>query len=264
MTHPFIAFIDIDDTLVRTVGTKRIPIPKTIQHIHDLYAKGVLLFCWSSGGAQYAENVAIELGIKNIFQSFLPKPNLILDDEDVKDWRRCITVHPSSVGDDGPKEYFEKILSGNRSKLNDYASDNDTNESNYALEGQWLESLPKNLKVHFLLSLSHNLTVVSRCFINESDLKKDDITRIMACNEMLHAVTGYLQQTNADQEIFRAPMIAQSILAQSESEILMQVQQAWIYAKRDVLAKYDSMTSVVSNKEESEVLSVIASRPGMS
>ncbi|HEX2531156.1 MAG TPA: hypothetical protein VHK70_06750 [Burkholderiaceae bacterium] len=45
-------FVDVDDTLVRSVGTKRIPIPAAIAVVKELHRNGVQLFLWSSGGAE--------------------------------------------------------------------------------------------------------------------------------------------------------------------------------------------------------------------
>ena len=66
-----VIYIDVDDTLVGTVGTKRIPMPEVVQHVRALAKQGTLLFCWSSGGAEYARASARELGIEDCF--FSPK-----------------------------------------------------------------------------------------------------------------------------------------------------------------------------------------------
>lgn len=47
---PLIVYVDVDDTLVRTFGTKRIPLGTTVGHIKALAADGAVLYCWSSGG----------------------------------------------------------------------------------------------------------------------------------------------------------------------------------------------------------------------
>ncbi len=52
---PFIIYVDVDDTFVRSHGTKRIPIPIVIEHIKSLKAQGANLYCWSSGGSEYAK-----------------------------------------------------------------------------------------------------------------------------------------------------------------------------------------------------------------
>jgi hypothetical protein len=44
-----IAFVDVDDTLARTVGSKRIPIPRMIERVRELHRSCATLFLWSSG-----------------------------------------------------------------------------------------------------------------------------------------------------------------------------------------------------------------------
>jgi cation transport ATPase len=90
-----IVYVDVDDTLVRTVGTKRLPMPSVIQRVRDLHSTGTTLYLWSSGGAQYARATAEELGIAQCFADFLPKPTHILDDQHVSEWRDLIHVHPN-------------------------------------------------------------------------------------------------------------------------------------------------------------------------
>ncbi len=53
-----IIYVDVDDTFVRTVGSKRIPMPATIRHIRELKQQGATLYCWSSGGAAYVQSSA--------------------------------------------------------------------------------------------------------------------------------------------------------------------------------------------------------------
>jgi len=93
---PVHVFVDVDDTLVRSAGSKRIPIPAVIQHVRDLHTQGAVFFCWSAGGADYARQSAEELGVAACFTAFLPKPNVFIDDQSVADWPRSILVHPSS------------------------------------------------------------------------------------------------------------------------------------------------------------------------
>ena len=82
-----IVYVDVDDTLVRSVGTKRIPTPAAIERVRSLHRDGALLYLWSTGGADYARSTASELGLENLFVSFLPKPTLIIDDQEVHEWR---------------------------------------------------------------------------------------------------------------------------------------------------------------------------------
>ena len=90
---PLVVFVDVDETLIRNYGTKRIP--SVIRHVRALHRMGAELYCWSSGGAAYARATADECGIGDCFQTFLPKPQVMLDDQDPSEWRRPQCVHPT-------------------------------------------------------------------------------------------------------------------------------------------------------------------------
>ena len=107
--EPLIVYVDVDDTIVRSVGTKRIPISRVINHIRQLHRDGAVLYCWSSGGSEYAKRSAQEFGIGDCFVGFLPKPNVILDDQPVSDWRLALQIHPMSADADGVEQYWKKI-----------------------------------------------------------------------------------------------------------------------------------------------------------
>ncbi|MBB6049368.1 hydrolase [Armatimonas rosea] len=92
-----VAFVDVDDTLVRSVGTKRIPMVRTIEHVRTLKNDGWGLYCWSAGGGEYARQSAEELGIADCFVGFLPKPNLMIDDLRPDEWRGFSILHPSNL-----------------------------------------------------------------------------------------------------------------------------------------------------------------------
>ena len=95
---PLVVYVDVDDTFVRHVGSTQIPIPATIRHVRELQAQGADLYCWSTGGADYARLMAAEAGIADCFAAFLPKPNVLLDDQSLVDWRQCIEVGPGEAG----------------------------------------------------------------------------------------------------------------------------------------------------------------------
>jgi cation transport ATPase len=106
---PLVVYVDVDDTLIRTAGTKRIPVSGVSQHVAALAAEGAILYCWSSGGAEYAREVATELGIDQCFAAFLPKPHVILDDQEVGNWRRVAHVHPGRCSAYSVSAYWESI-----------------------------------------------------------------------------------------------------------------------------------------------------------
>lgn len=106
---PLIVYVDVDDTLVRSVGSKVIPISAVIEHVRSLKQDGAVLYCWSSGGAVYAEEIALRLNLKDCFTGFLPKPHVLLDDQAVSDWRRLLQIHPTQCGTNTAAAYAERV-----------------------------------------------------------------------------------------------------------------------------------------------------------
>ena len=107
---PIHIFVDVDDTLVRSVGTKRIPMPSVIQHVRELHSQGAILYCWSAGGAEYARHSTEELGIAQCFTAFLPKPNVFIDDQNATSWPRSILIHPSSCSGHTINDYKARLI----------------------------------------------------------------------------------------------------------------------------------------------------------
>src|SRR6476469_2750834 len=102
---PLVVYVDVDETLVRNAGRARIPILVAIQHVRELAAQGAELHCWSSGGAAYARESAREVGLDDVFTAFLPKPQVMLDDQPVGTWRRLVQVHPLSCAGNTVNKY---------------------------------------------------------------------------------------------------------------------------------------------------------------
>lgn len=94
-----IIFVDVDDTLIRSVGAKRIPMPGVVASIRALHADGAEMYLWSSGGAEYARASAKELNLEECFVAFLPKPTSYIDDQPVNEWRFCKHVYPAAASD---------------------------------------------------------------------------------------------------------------------------------------------------------------------
>ncbi|MCV6639520.1 DUF705 domain-containing protein [Candidatus Albibeggiatoa sp. nov. NOAA] len=109
MGRPLYIYIDVDETFVRNYGTKRIPIPAVIEHIKALKQQGALMYCWSSGGAEYAQESAKEFGIETCFLGFLPKPDVIIDDLALSDWRNLLQVHPNECHDNSMASYRKQL-----------------------------------------------------------------------------------------------------------------------------------------------------------
>jgi hypothetical protein len=114
---PLVVYVDVDDTLMRSAGTKRMPIPKVVMHVKQLAAQaegGIELYCWSTAGSEYARATARELGIEACFTAFLPKPNVLIDDQEIGSWRRFVVVHPLGIADRSVEDYrklVEEVLS---------------------------------------------------------------------------------------------------------------------------------------------------------
>lgn len=111
---PLVVYVDVDETLVRNVGRSRVPIPGAIAHVRELAAQGAELYCWSSGGAEYARDSAREVGLEGVFTAFLPKPQVMLDDQRVESWRRLVQVHPLSCPGESVASYREALDSTRR------------------------------------------------------------------------------------------------------------------------------------------------------
>ena len=92
-----VAYIDVDDTLVRSAGTKRIPMVSVVRHVKALKEEGWELYCWSSGGGVYAKATAEELGIAGCFSGFLPKPDVMIDDVPPQSWSFLRVIHPAKI-----------------------------------------------------------------------------------------------------------------------------------------------------------------------
>lgn len=92
-----VAFVDVDDTLLRSVGSKRIPLPAVLQRVRELHLSGARLYCWSTGGADYAHTTAVELGLADCFVDFLAKPNVMVDDQLPAEWRNLVCLHPNEI-----------------------------------------------------------------------------------------------------------------------------------------------------------------------
>ncbi|WP_437805208.1 hypothetical protein [Sorangium sp. So ce1078] len=108
-----IVYVDVDDTLVRSFGAKRIPMSSVVDHVRELHRCGAKLYCWSTAGAEYAHASARELGLEACFSGFLPKPNVIIDDQAPTEWRQLVCVHPNEAASKTCDDY-RVILSAGR------------------------------------------------------------------------------------------------------------------------------------------------------
>lgn len=65
------------------------------------------MYCWSSGGAEYARSTAEELGIADCFAAFLPKPHLLIDDVSIAEWK-LTELHPNECRGVSVAELLER------------------------------------------------------------------------------------------------------------------------------------------------------------
>src|SRR4051812_29537978 len=70
-------FVDVDLTLVDADG--RI-LDGAGDALKSLKERGCHLFLWSTGGADYCRKVARLYGLEDLFEGFVSKPDIIIDD----------------------------------------------------------------------------------------------------------------------------------------------------------------------------------------
>lgn len=92
-----VIYVDVDDTLVRSFGPKQIPILGTVDFVRKMHRAGHTLYCWSRGGGEYAKQVAETLGVDDCFTGFLPKPDVIVDDQQTNCLGHCEFIHPNNA-----------------------------------------------------------------------------------------------------------------------------------------------------------------------
>jgi hypothetical protein len=73
-----VVFIDVDDTLVRSVGAKRIPMPTVVARVKALHTEGAVMYLWSSGGAEYAQATAKGIGPRAVLHWVFAKTGRVL------------------------------------------------------------------------------------------------------------------------------------------------------------------------------------------
>lgn len=110
MTTAAVIYVDIDDTLVRSFGSKRMPMTSMVALVRSLKERGAELYCWSSGGAEYARSAAEEVGLGDCFVAFLPKPQALLDDVSVGKWR-LLELHPNECSGLTADEVMARVRS---------------------------------------------------------------------------------------------------------------------------------------------------------
>jgi len=93
--QPLCIYIDVDGTLVRTVGDKNLPDDALVTRLREWRDQGALLYCWSSRGANYARSISKKLGIEACFVGFLTKPHVLVDDQGIERWAYFLELSPN-------------------------------------------------------------------------------------------------------------------------------------------------------------------------
>ena len=70
-------FIDVDYTLVDHLGRL---MPGVADGLRLLRESGCTIYLWSTGGRAYCQEVAARHGVTELFEAFLPKPDIIIDE----------------------------------------------------------------------------------------------------------------------------------------------------------------------------------------
>jgi len=105
-----VIYVDVEGTLINSFGNKTIPIESVVKHIRELYEHGAILYCWSSAGADFAKEAANKVGLEECFQSFLPKPNVLIDDISIENWSKLLQIHPSNCVNKTLYDYEDELV----------------------------------------------------------------------------------------------------------------------------------------------------------
>ena len=70
-------YVDVDLTLVDHQGGV---LPGAVEALRALHDAGCHLFLWSTGGCHYCRQIAERYGVADLFEAFLPKPDIYIDD----------------------------------------------------------------------------------------------------------------------------------------------------------------------------------------
>lgn len=108
-TEDLVVYVDVDDTLVRSTGSTRIPVPAAVGHVRRLAEQGATLYCWSAGGADYARRTAEELGIEGSFVGFLPKPHVMVDDQPPSSWPHLVVAGPVGLASQDAQDHLDAL-----------------------------------------------------------------------------------------------------------------------------------------------------------
>ena len=86
-----VVFIDVDDP--KLGGTDASDTDALARHVRELHDRGLVLYCWSSSGADDCRDLAKQLGIVDCFVGFLPKPDVMIDEKHPSEWGNLRWLH---------------------------------------------------------------------------------------------------------------------------------------------------------------------------
>lgn len=75
-----VIYCDVDETLISSYSNKNIVKPHVLKFLKYAKQKNCIIYLWSAGGAEYCKEIAEELGISDLFDAFLEKPDICIDD----------------------------------------------------------------------------------------------------------------------------------------------------------------------------------------
>lgn len=104
-----VIYVDVEGTFVNSIGHRQVPIESVVKHLRELYEHGATLYCWSSAGADFAHQAAKTAQLEDCFKAFLPKPNVLIDDIAVEDWRQLLQIHPEKCASKSLYDYEDEL-----------------------------------------------------------------------------------------------------------------------------------------------------------
>jgi hypothetical protein len=90
-------FIDVDGTLERKILGIEVPLKGIVKAVKLLKREGALLYLWSIGGAEHARKAAREAKVERLFEGFLPKPHVYVDNKPARSWKDCERWKPRKL-----------------------------------------------------------------------------------------------------------------------------------------------------------------------
>jgi hypothetical protein len=88
-----VIYVDADATFIQSEAGP-VPVQSVVRHLRSLVAAGAELYCWSTAGAAHSEEIARAVGTADCFRAFLPKPQVVIDRQPVREWP-VVDTHPN-------------------------------------------------------------------------------------------------------------------------------------------------------------------------